>query len=110
MLPWSVTARLSMPSFLTCATSSPTRFAPSRREYSLRLPAGHRESDSARRMMEEIGRPGRGTSVVLRPGEATGAWYDCQKPLCRLILIDPVTTGPLPESSASDPVSNLDPP
>src|SRR5512140_2705191 len=61
-------------------------------------------------MMEEIGRPGRGTSVVLRPGEATGAWYDCQKPLCRLILIHPVTTGPLPESSASDPVSNLDPP
>ena len=35
MLPWSVTARLSMPSFLTCATSSGIRLAPSSNEYSL---------------------------------------------------------------------------
>src|SRR6188472_1444377 len=35
MLPWSVTARLSMPSFFTWATSSGIRLAPSRREYSL---------------------------------------------------------------------------
>src|ERR671920_560075 len=35
MLPWSVTARLSMPSFLTWLTSSGMRLAPSSSEYSL---------------------------------------------------------------------------
>src|SRR4026209_893246 len=35
MLPWPITARLSMPSFFTWATSSGIRLAPSRREYSL---------------------------------------------------------------------------
>ena len=88
MLPWSVTARLSMPSFLTCATSSGIRLAPSSNEYSLwvwrwtkamryRLPRAasslpdgvQRDTASLQqhqKMIEEIGRLGRETLGLLR--------------------------------------------
>ena len=87
MLPWSVTARLSMPSFLTCATSSGIRLAPSSNEYSLwvwrwtkamptdcpvrqLLPDGvQRDTASLQQhqeMIEEIGRLGRETLGLLR--------------------------------------------
>ena len=88
MLPWSVTARLSMPSFLTCATRSGIRLAPSSSEYSLwvwRWTKRHALTDCGalelapdgvqrdtaslqqhQKMIEKIGRLGRETLGLLR--------------------------------------------
>src|SRR5215213_5887519 len=86
MLPWSVTARLSMPSLATCATRSGIRLAPSSNEYSLwvwrcakamlpttvrqLLPDGVQRDTASlqqhQKMIEEIGRLGRETLGLLR--------------------------------------------